>query len=314
MLSASLDRFRTSCAPIQAAEWSDYTMGASHIFIGVTFYIDRGTIYILVLSMTIITETFKPKLNNPILIEGLPGVGNIGRVAVGYLVKELKAKKFADLRSKHFFPFVMLQNEYEIHLLRNEFYYYKAQGKGQRDMILLVGDCQSLSPYGHYEVVDKILDFAQKYKVSEIITVGGLATGELEAKPKAYGSVTSKKMLKRYKKMGLEFSAGEKVGYIVGAAGLLLGLGKERGIEGLCILGETSGFPIVTDPKAAEVVLRSINKYLGLRIRMDSLETRVKEMEDFIKKVETLQKKALMQITRDDKAPVKGKEQLRYIG
>ena len=104
------------------------------------------------------------------------------------------------------------------------------------------------------------------------------------------------------------------MGYIVGAAGLLLGLGKEMGIEGLCILGETTGFPIVTDPKAAEAVLNRITRMLDIDIKMDKLEASVKEMEGFIKKVESLQKKALEDMHKTDKAPVEGKEQLRYIG
>ena len=37
----------------------------------------------------------KTKFKNPVLIEGLPGIGNVGRVAAGYLVSELKMKKFA---------------------------------------------------------------------------------------------------------------------------------------------------------------------------------------------------------------------------
>ena len=34
----------------------------------------------------------KPKLNNPIFVEGLPGIGNVGKVAVDFLIDELKAK------------------------------------------------------------------------------------------------------------------------------------------------------------------------------------------------------------------------------
>jgi uncharacterized protein (TIGR00162 family) len=266
--------------------------------------------------MTTINVFEKPKLRNPVLIEGLPGVGNIGRVAVGYLIKELNAKKFAELYSEHFFPFVMLQDNYRIHLLKNEFYYWKAKKAGQRDIVFLVGDSQALSPQGHYELIEKILDFAQTLGVKEIYTIGGLATGELEEKPKVLGSVTDEEQLKKYKKKGIkiDFNAGEKVGYIVGAAGLLLGLGKERKIPGLCLLGETSGFPIVTDPKAAEVVLEVLSHILGLKVPMGKLEERVKEMEGFIKKVENLQRKALTELTKEEKAPVKGKEQLRYIG
>jgi proteasome assembly chaperone (PAC2) family protein len=84
--------------------------------------------------MTVIKVLEKPKLRNPILVEGLPGVGNIGRVAVGYLIEELGAKKFAQLYSEHFFPFVMLHENFQVHLLKNEFYYWKAKKAGQRDL------------------------------------------------------------------------------------------------------------------------------------------------------------------------------------
>ena len=264
--------------------------------------------------MTVIKVFERPKLKSPILIEGLPGVGNIGRVAVGYLIEELGAKKFAQLYSEHFFPFVMLQENYQVHLLKNEFFYWKAKKAGQRDLILLVGDCQSLSSQGHYEITEKVLEFVKKLGVKDIFTVGGLATGEIEDSPKIYGAATEETLAKKFEKFGIDFSAGEKVGYIVGASGLFLGLGKEYGMKGICMLGETSGFPIVTDPKAAEVILDSLTNILNIKIDMSKLEQRVSEMEKFIKKVENLQKKALMQIGKEERAPVEGKEQLRYIG
>jgi hypothetical protein len=266
--------------------------------------------------MTTIKVFEKIKLKDAILVEGLPGVGNIGRVAVGYLVEELKAKKFAELYSEWFFPFVMLQDNYQVKLLKNEFYYCKAKGKGQRDMVFLVGDCQSLTPQGHYDVVEKILDFAETIGVKEILTIGGLATGEAEAKNKVIGAVTDKKLMDRYKEYKIDFKAGEKVGYIVGAAGLLLGLWKERDKDGLCLLGQTAGFPIVTDPKAAEEVLDIVTKILKLKLDMKKLEKKVKEMEDFIKKVEALQKRALMDISKAPAGqnPPSGGEELRYIG
>lgn len=264
--------------------------------------------------MTVIKSFKKPKLKNAILIEGLPGVGNIGRVATGYLVEELGAKKFAELHSKWFFPFVMLKDDYKIHLLKNEFYYWKAKKKGQRDIVFLVGDCQSLSPHGHYEVAEKILDFVEKVGVTEIITIGGLATGELETEEGVLGAVTDDKLLKKYKKYKINFDAGDKVGYIVGAVGLLLGLWKQRGKDGLCLLGQTTGFPIVTDPKAAENVLNIITNIIKVKVDMKKLDKKVKEMEYFIKKVEALQKKALMEITKSPEKGKKGEEQTRYIG
>ncbi|UCD03396.1 MAG: proteasome assembly chaperone family protein [Candidatus Aenigmatarchaeota archaeon] len=263
--------------------------------------------------MTKIKVLEKPRLSKPLLLVGLPGVGNIGRVAVGYLVSELKAKKFAELHSKWFFPFVVLHDKSVASLLKNELYYYKGKKAGERDMIFLVGDCQSLSPQGHYEVIDVIMDFAEKLGVKEIITVGGLATGELDSAKGLIGAVSDEKVMKKYRKYKIDFNAGEKVGYIVGAAGLMLGIGKERGIEGLCLLGQTSGFPIVTDPKAAESALDVLVKMFGLKIDMGKLEKKVDEMEKFIKKVEGLQMKAVSELAKASKAPSSG-EQLRYIG
>lgn len=263
--------------------------------------------------MTVIKALEEPKLKDPVLIVGLPGIGNIGRVAVGYLIKELKAKKFAQLYSEHFFPFVVLHKSYQVRLLKNYFYYWN-DPKKQRDIIFVTGDCQSQSPQGHYEVAEKILDFVEKYGVKSVFTIGGLATGEVEKKPKAYGSVTHKELVEKYKNAGIEFEVGKRVGYIVGAAGLLLGLARERGMRGVCVLGETSGFPIVTDPKAAEIVLRALTKMIKLDVDMGRLAERVNEMEKFIKKIESLQRKAVMEIAKDEATPVVKKEEMRYIG
>jgi uncharacterized protein (TIGR00162 family) len=164
--------------------------------------------------------------------------------------------------------------------------------------------------------MEKVLDFAEKFGVKELFTIGGIATGEAQKSPKALGAVTDKELVAKYQKFGIEFTAGDKIGYIVGAAGLLLGLGKERGMKGVCLLGETSGFPIVTDPKGAEIVLNSLTKILGIKIDMSKLEQKVKEMEQFIKKVEDLQKRALTEIAKDQPQAQqqKTREQTRYIG
>jgi len=150
--------------------------------------------------------------------------------------------------------------------------------------------------------------------VKDIFTIGGIAVGEIEDKPEVLGAVTDEKLVKKYKGFGINFNAGDKVGYIVGAAGLLPGLGMERGMNGVCLLCETAGFPIVTDPKAGEIVLKRLAKILNIKVNMSKLDERVKEMEKFIKKIEDLQRKALLQINKDDAAPVIEKEQLRYIG
>jgi uncharacterized protein (TIGR00162 family) len=247
----------------------------------------------------------KPKLKNPICLVGLPGIGNIGRIAIGYMVHELKAKKFAELFSPYFFPFVMIHNNM-IHTLRNEFYYYKGK---DRDLILLIGDCQTYDPKGHYEVVGKILELLKELGCKQIITVGGFGTGQVSEKPKVYGSVTDSDMLKKYKKFGIDFDISGQIGTIVGASGLLIGLSKLYGIKGMILLGETTGFPIITDPTAAESVLEVLRKILKIKLDLSKLDEKVKAMHDFIKKLESIQKQAIEQMGKEKKS-----EELKYIG
>ena len=264
---------------------------------------------------TKIVELEKPKLKDPILVEGLPGVGNVGRIAAGYMVEELGAKKFAELTSSHFMPFVLLHQSSAVHVLKNEFYYWKAKGKGQRDMIILIGDSQSIDPEGHYEVVDTILNFAKGLGVKEMITLAGLGVGEQKDKPKVIGAVSDPDVAKKYSKIGIDFDAGSRVGTIVGASGLLIGLGRFYGIKGICLLGETVGLPIIPDPRSAEELLKVVMKILGVKIGLGKLEKKIKEMEEFIKKIQTIERQTMAQMTgRPTEKPGDEKEKLTYIG
>lgn len=265
---------------------------------------------------TRIIELEKPRLKNPIFIEGLPGVGNVGRIAAGYMVEELGAKKFAELHSSHFMPFVLLHQTSAVHVLKNEFYYVKAKKKDQRDLVILIGDSQSIDPEGHYEVVEEILKYVSKLGVKTMFTLAGLSTGEEMKKPKVIGAVSSQELVKKYASVGIDFDAGSRVGTIVGASGLLIGLGKYYGIESVCLLGETVGFPIIPDPRSAEEILKVLIKVLKIKLDTSRLDKKVKEMEEFIKKVQNVEKQTMAQLMKGQQAQTKqdDKDKLTYIG
>jgi uncharacterized protein (TIGR00162 family) len=250
-------------------------------------------------------------------------VGNVGRIAAGYLVEELKAVKFAELYSSQFMPFVLLQKDSTVHVLKNEFYYWKPkEGKrGQRDLIILIGDSQSINPEGHYEIVEEVLNYVKKFGTKEMFTLAGLGVGEKKDKPSVIGAVSSPELVKKYSKYGIDFDTGDRVGTIVGASGLLLGLGESVGIKGICLLGETSGVPLIPDPKSAEAVLGMLTKMLNIKIDTSKINKKVKEMENFIKRMEEVQRRAFMQMMKEGmpKPAGKGKEEgeeeeLSYIG
>jgi len=63
------------------------------------------------MNWEITKEGKEPNLNNPLFIEGLPGIGNVGKIAVDFLVEEFKAKKLYSFFSNKF-PHSVFVNEH----------------------------------------------------------------------------------------------------------------------------------------------------------------------------------------------------------
>ncbi|MCX8197227.1 MAG: proteasome assembly chaperone family protein [Candidatus Micrarchaeota archaeon] len=228
---------------------------------------------------TTIVEKKKVRLKNPILIEGLPGIGLVGKIAADYLISELKAEKVAELYSPHFPHQVLMQKNGVMRMIKNKFYVVKGK---KNDLLILVGDVQAVTSEAQYEVSGKILDYAQKKGVKMVITLGGYGTGKMPTAPKVFGIVTHKHMVEEYKKYGIVF--GESKGSIIGAAGLLLGLGKIRNMSGICLMGETHGGFV--DARSAQAILEILCKILDINVDVKKLDERARETEMFARKIE----------------------------
>jgi uncharacterized protein (TIGR00162 family) len=228
---------------------------------------------------TIIIEKEKVKLKNGILITGLPGIGLIGRVVGKYLVEELKAKKVADLYSPHFPHQVLMTKKGGMRIIKNKIYTVKTK---KADLLFLIGDVQAMNPEGQYEVAGKVLDYAKSVGVKRILTIGGYSTGKLNDNRGIFCVVTKKEMIPELKKYGVIFGVAK--GSIVGAAGLLPALGKLRGMEGACIMGETHGGYV--DITSAKNIVILLSKMLEFSIDTDKLEQKAKEGEKVLKKLE----------------------------
>lgn len=241
----------------------------------------------------------KPELKDPVLIEGLPGVGNVGKLAAEHLRDELDGKKFADIYSKYFPPQVLVSDEGIVKLVNNELFYVKTK---HNDLIFLVGDYQGLSPEGQYELSAEILVMAKEFGVKRIYTLGGYGLGRMVREPRVLGAATTEDLVNEMKEVGVVFNKGEPGSGIVGASGLLLGLGTLDGMEGVCLMGETSGYFV--DPKSAQSVLSILTDILKVDIDFKKLESKAEQVE-----------KITAQIKDIEKANVENQaEDLRYIG
>ena len=123
---------------------------------------------------------------DPILIEGLPGIGQVGKLVAEYMIHQLHAEKIGEIHSIYFPPQVILDESGLARLARNELYLYHSD---ERDIVFLVGDHQSTSNEGHYILADQYCEIAEELHVKRIYTLGGFGVGHLVNEPRVLGAV-----------------------------------------------------------------------------------------------------------------------------
>ena len=237
-----------------------------------------------------------------ILIEGLPGMGNVGKIAVDFMIETLEAKKIYEI-SSYTLPHCAFINENNIvELPKISLFYKKVKGN---EFVFLAGDVQPLSELDCYEFCDNILNLFKKNKLKEIITLGGIGLGNIPDEPKLYCALTDKKQTPKYK--GLKKAYGF-VGPIVGVSGVLAGMAKERKIPGSVLLAETFSHPNYLGIKGARELLKFLDKNYKLGLKLKTLDKEINELESEIKT-------KLDQISEiNDETFKKGGEATNYIG
>jgi len=231
----------------------------------------------------------------PVFIEGLPGIGHVGKLVVEHIIQELGAIKIGEITSIYFPPQVLINENGVVRLCNNELYRYSGE-KGC--FLFLIGDFQSTSNEGHYLLSQAYVDIAHELGVKRIYTIGGYGVGHFIETPRVISAINKEELSPLVTEAGGVFSDGEPGGGIIGAAGLMLGLAAPHGIEGICLMGETSGY--LVDPKSAALVLDVLTRLMGIDIDPAKLNDRAGEMEVAVQRLIEQEKKA--------------EEELSYIG
>ena len=223
-----------------------------------------------------INKISNPKIKNPILIEGLPGVGNVGKIATDYIIDSLRAKKLYEITSYNL-PHCVFVNENNIVELPTIEVFYK--NTKNRTLLFLVGDIQPLDEPSCYEFCDQVLDLMQGLKGSkEVITLGGIALDRNPKKPKIYAAANEHKIRKKYAGRILDNNMYGVVGPIVGVSGLLVGLAGKRKIPAISLLAETYGHPNHLGVRSARELLRLLNQNLKLRLDLSEFDAEVADV------------------------------------
>jgi len=219
--------------------------------------------------------TEKPQLKDPILIEGLPGIGFVANIAALHLIKELKAKKFAQIFSSSFQDFAITTEDGGALSPINELYYAKREDS-ERDLIIWYGNTQALTTIGQYELVGKVLDIVQELGCRFVISIGGFKKDEVQPIPAIYSTATDLETMQQTLDLGTKVM----VGHVFGIAGLSVGLARIRDLKGFSLLVDTLGMN--PDVNAARYALIMLCKYLNLKIDLSCLEASCDEIKQML--------------------------------
>jgi proteasome assembly chaperone (PAC2) family protein len=213
----------------------------------------------------------RPRLNTPNLLATWPGIGNVAIIIASYLTSKLNFKDLAEIDPATFFdPTGVLVEDSIIEapqFPRSKFYYRKNDRKGGSDLVLFLGDDQP--PTKGYDLAHCILDVALRFHVQRVYTCAAALTRiHHTEQPKVWGVGTNQVLVEELKKLNLKQKGNLQ---IAGLNGLLLGVAKERDIDGMCLLGEVPMYASrMPNPMAALAVIKVLAKML--EIEVDTVE------------------------------------------
>jgi len=222
-----------------------------------------------------------PKAANPVLVCGLPGSGYVGKLAADHLVSTFLLKKVAEYASPAFPPQVSVKEDGTVDPPKGELYYGSA--KRGRGLLVFTADTQPTTSEGEYELSDAVVKFAKKCGVKRVYTLAAYITGSFSKSPRVYGTGTSKEIVGLLADNGVTLM---KDGGISGMNGLLIGVAALRGLEGACLLGETSGY--VVDAGASKAVLELLSKVLDFPLDTSKLEEKAEETRKVISQLQAM--------------------------
>ena len=222
-----------------------------------------------------------PSPANPVMVCGLPGSGFVGKLAADYLVTTFKAEKFAEVYSSSFPPNVSIGDEGIAQRSRGELFHART---GQRaDLIVFTADSQPSTSEGEYELAEAVLVEAKRLGVKAVFSLAAYVTGAFVKERRVFGAATSARAALALSANGVHLM---REGGISGMNGLVVGLAGLMGMDGMSLLGETSGYLLY--PAASHAVLGSLARILEMEVDMESIEESAKEAQQVFNQVQMM--------------------------
>ncbi len=227
----------------------------------------------------------RPRLNSPIMLAAWPGIANVSIIVTTYLKRKMDFKELGEIEASYFFdPIGVMVKDSMVEapqFPQSKFYYWKNKG-GRSDIVLFIGEDQPASR--NYELANCVLDVAQRFQVKRIYTCAAALTRIHHSEPpRVWGVATSHQAARDLRKYDLVHRGNLQ---IAGLNGLLLGVAKEKDIEGICLLGEVPTYATqIQNPMAALAIIKVLTKMLDVEIDIAELAQFASEAEEKMKLV-----------------------------
>ena len=219
----------------------------------------------------------KPQLKSPCLIAAWSGMGGVALIATKTLRQKLGAEECGEILPYDFFsPAEVLIEDYVIQTPKfpeNKFYFWDKGDK--HDLLIFIGDDQ---PQRGWEFAHQVLDVAEEFRVRRIYTCAAFPLWMHHSRePHVWGTATNAQLVKYLKAYRVMPMAEGSIG---GLNGLLLGVARQREIEGVCLLGEMPIYATrIANPKASQAVLEVLTRMLGIVIDLEDLTDMAEQVE-----------------------------------
>lgn len=237
-----------------------------------------------IIHMIRLRELERVKLSNGALVQGLPGIGLAGKLAVDYIVRELRLPRVAEMYIDGLMMgssvAVFVDDEAILRLPSYEFYLFR----GARDVLFLTAPTQPVA-WMQYEVAERVLDYFQMIGGTEVIAVCGTTMGDEEG---VYFAAASEEVKKELLKLGFKPSPG---GVITGACGLLPALASLRGMKAYALMGLVTQPEL--DPVAAKHLVQALSLMLGVQVDTSNLDALIEEVKKKREIMETLREREM---------------------
>jgi proteasome assembly chaperone (PAC2) family protein len=212
-----------------------------------------------------------PRPRSCSLLASWPGIGDVSLTAAKYLVEKLNAVEIGEIEPVNFFEPVgvtVKDNVVESPRFPESKFYYWQYPRVSKGLVIFIGEEQPA--FKGYELVNCVLDVAQRLKVSRVYSCAAAVTRIHHSEEmKVWGAATTSDLVDELSKHNVVLRNNLR---IAGLNGLILGMAKERGMEGICLLGEVPSYATqIANPKASLAVLRVLTKMLGITLDLTEL-------------------------------------------